>query len=160
MTDKTVKEPLVHIAKRDDMLMWKRWAVRLIAILLSLLMLFSIRTGTVFAAEEIAGEEIGKMFGVFKGLSNLFIKFAYGAMVLIFAVGMVKSGLTAQAAQQFGAAGKVSGELMNVLGGVVIFVFGILSYPIAEKVINAVISGGGASGGFTTDSLQLPGIGG
>ena len=131
-----------------------------IAVLLSLLMFFSIRTGTVFAAEEIAGEEIGKMFGVFKGLSNLFIKFAYGAMVLIFAVGMVKSGLTAQAAQQFGAAGKVSGELMNVLGGVVIFVFGILSYPIAEKVINAVISGGGASGGFTTDSLQLPGIGG
>ena len=131
-----------------------------IAIFLSLLMFFSIRTGTVFAAEEIAGEEIGKMFGVFKGLSNLFIKFAYGAMVLIFAVGMVKSGLTAQAAQQFGAAGKVSGELMNVLGGVVIFVFGILSYPIAEKVINAVISGGGASGGFTTDSLQLPGIGG
>lgn len=131
-----------------------------IAVLLSLLMLFSIRSGTVFAAEEIASEEIGKMFGVFKGLSNLFIKFAYGAMVLIFAVGMVKSGLTAQAAQQFGAAGKVSGELMNVLGGVVIFVFGILSYPIAEKVINAVISGGGASGGFTTDSLQLPGIGG
>ena len=126
-----------------------------IAVLLTLLMLFSIRSGTVFAAEEIAGEEIGKMFGVFKGLSNLFIKFAYGAMVLIFAVGMVKSGLTAQAAQQFGAAGKVSGELMNVLG-----VFGILSYPIAEKVINAVISGGGASGGFTTDSLQLPGIGG
>ena len=131
-----------------------------IAVLLSLLMFFSIRTGTVFAAEEIASEEIGKMFGVFKGLSNLFIKFAYGAMVLIFAVGMVKSGLTAQAAQQFGAAGKVSGELMNVLGGVVIFVFGILSYPIAEKVINAVLSGGGASGGFTTDSLQLPGIGG
>ena len=130
------------------------------AVLLSLLMFFSIRSGTVFAADEIAGEEIGKMFGVFKGLSNLFIKFAYGAMVLIFAVGMVKSGLTAQAAQQFGAAGKVSGELMNVLGGVVIFVFGILSYPIAEKVINAVLSGGGASGGFTTDSLQLPGIGG
>ena len=131
-----------------------------IAIILSLLMLFSIRTGTAFAAEEIAGEEIGKMFGVFKGLSNLFIKFAYGAMVLIFAVGMVKSGLTAQAAQQFGAAGKVSGELMNVLGGIVIFVFGVLSYPIAEKIINAVLSGGGAQGGFTTDSLQLPGIGG
>ena len=130
------------------------------AVILSLLMFFSIRSGTVFAADEIAGEEIGKMFGVFKGLSNLFIKFAYGAMVLIFAVGMVKSGLTAQAAQQFGAAGKVSGELMNVLGGVVIFVCGILSYPIAEKVINAVLSGGGASGGFTTDSLQLPGIGG
>ena len=131
-----------------------------IALFLSLLMFFSIRTGTAFAAEEIAGEELGKMFGVFKGLSNLFIKFAYGAMVLIFAVGLVKSGLTAQAAQQFGAAGKVSGELMNVLGGIVIFVFGILSYPIAEKIINAVLSGGGAQGGFTTDSLKLPGIGG
>ncbi len=129
-------------------------------IVTAFLILFCMNIRPAFAAEEIAGEEIGKMFGVFKGLSNLFIKFAYGAMVLIFAVGMVKSGLTAQAAQQFGAAGKVSGELMNVLGGVVIFVFGILSYPIAEKVINAVISGGGAGSGFTTDSLQLPGIGG
>ena len=128
-------------------------------VLSALLMLFSENIQPALAAEDIAGAEIGKMFSVFKGLSNLFIKFAYGAMVLIFAVGMVKSGLTAQAAQQFGAAGKVSNELMNVLGGVVIFVFGILSYPIAEKVINAVISGAGASGGFRTDSLQLPGIG-
>lgn len=128
-------------------------------ILSVLLMLFSWNIQPALAAEDIAGAEIGKMFSVFKGLSNLFIKFAYGAMVLIFAVGMVKSGLTAQAAQQFGAAGKVSNELMNVLGGVVIFVFGILSYPIAEKVISAVISGAGASGGFRTDSLNLPGIG-
>ena len=135
-----MQETLIE-KKRD---LYSPYVGTAIAVLLSLLMFFSIRTGTVFAAEEIAGEEIGKMFGVFKGLSNLFIKFAYGAMVLIFAVGMVK----------------VSGELMNVLGGVVIFVFGILSYPIAEKVINAVLSGGGASGGFTTDSLQLPGIGG
>lgn len=36
MTDKTVKEPLVHIVKREDMKMWKKWAVRIIAILLSL----------------------------------------------------------------------------------------------------------------------------
>ena len=129
------------------------------AVLLAVLMLFCFSAAPAFAAEEIAGEEIGKMFGVFKGLSNLFIKFAYGAMILIFAVGMVKSGLTAQAAQQFGAAGKVSGELMNVLGGVVIFVFGILSYPIAEKLITAVVSGASASGGFTTDNLNLPGIG-
>ena len=128
-------------------------------ILSVLLMLFSWNIQPALAAEDIAGAEIGKMFSVFKGLSNLFIKFAYGAMVLIFAVGMVKSGLTAQAAQQFGAAGKVSNELINVLGGVVIFVFGILSYPIAEKVISAVISGAGASGGFRTDSLNLPGIG-
>ncbi len=136
-----------------------RKMIVVLAFVLVLLMLFGVHTQPAFAAEEIAGEEIGKMFGVFKGLSNLFIKFAYGAMILIFAVGLVKSGLTAQAAQQFGAAGKVSNELMNVLGGVVIFVFGILSYPIAEKIITAVISGAGASGGFTTESLNLPGIG-
>lgn len=130
-----------------------------LAVLPAVLMLAALHAQPAFAAEEIAGEEIGKMFGVFKGLSNLFIKFAYGAMILIFAVGLVKSGLTAQAAQQFGAAGKVSNELMNVLGGVVIFVFGILSYPIAEKIITAVISGAGASGGFTTESLNLPGVG-
>ena len=154
---------LVQTGKNLKDPMYMAGAVRVMTtvfmILSVLLMLFSENIQPVFAAEEIAGAEIGKMFSVFKGLSNLFIKFAYGAMVLIFAVGMVKSGLTAQAAQQFGAAGKVSNELMNVLGGVVIFVFGILSYPIAEKVISAVISGAGASGGFKTDSLQLPGIG-
>ena len=36
MNDKTVKEPFVHIVKRDDMVFWKRWMVRIIAILLSL----------------------------------------------------------------------------------------------------------------------------
>lgn len=36
MAGKTVKEPFVHIVKRDDMVMWKRWMVRVIAILLSL----------------------------------------------------------------------------------------------------------------------------
>lgn len=37
MTDNNFKEPFVHIARRDDMQMWKRWLVRLIAILMSLL---------------------------------------------------------------------------------------------------------------------------
>lgn len=96
-------------------------------------------------ADELATAELGAMFGIFSSLSDLFIKFAYGAMVLIFAVGMVKSGLTAQAAQQFGAAGKVSGELMNVLGGIVVFVFGILSYPLAKQIINSVT---GVDGGI------------
>lgn len=97
-------------------------------------------------ADELATAEIGAMFGIFSSLSDLFIKFAYGAMVLIFAVGMVKSGLTAQAAQQFGAAGKVSGELMNVLGGIVVFVFGILSYPLAKQIINSVTNAEGGLG--------------
>ncbi len=37
MSDTKVKEPFVHIIKRDEMIAWKRWAVRLTAILLSLL---------------------------------------------------------------------------------------------------------------------------
>lgn len=97
-------------------------------------------------ADELATAEIGAMFGIFSSLSDLFIKFAYGAMVLIFAVGMVKSGLAAQAAQQFGAAGRVSGELMNVLGGIVVFVFGILSYPLAKQIISSVTNADGGIG--------------
>ncbi|MBQ9156346.1 MAG: ABC transporter permease [Eubacterium sp.] len=37
MIDNKVKEPLVHIVKRDNMELWKKWTVRLIAILLSLI---------------------------------------------------------------------------------------------------------------------------
>ncbi|MBQ6520194.1 MAG: hypothetical protein IJI14_15880 [Anaerolineaceae bacterium] len=128
---------------------------------------FSIMFGIMFVLGEVGPEVLAAggdtlginmtgMFSIFKGLSNLFIKFAYGAMVLIFAVGLVKSGLTAQAAQQFGAAGKVSGELMNVLGGIVVFVFGILSYPLAEKIITAVIESDGAGIDQNVDGLTLP----
>ncbi len=109
---------------------------------------------TVFA-DELATAEIGAMFGIFSSLSDLFIKFAYGAMVLIFAVGMVKSGLTAQAAQQFGAAGKVSGELMNVLGGIVVFVLGILSYPIAKQIISNVTNADGGIGDQAPSVTEL-----
>lgn len=36
MENKTVKEPLVHLSKREDMPMGKRWLVRIVAVLLSL----------------------------------------------------------------------------------------------------------------------------
>lgn len=103
--------------------------------------------------------EINTMFGVFKGLANVFIKVAYGLMIIIFAIGMVKSGVSAQAAQQFGAANRVSGEIMNVMSGIVIFVFGILAYPLVEKIIANVVSSSAIESKMNTDSLKLPGIG-
>lgn len=35
--DNTVKEPLIHLSKREDMSFGKKWLVRIIAILLSLI---------------------------------------------------------------------------------------------------------------------------
>ena len=35
--DNTVKEPLIHLSKREDMASGKRWLVRIITILLSLI---------------------------------------------------------------------------------------------------------------------------
>ena len=109
-------------------------------------------------ADDIGNEEVNTMFLVFNDMSDLFIKFAYGAMVLIFAVGMVKSGLTAQAAKQFGMPGRVSGEVLNLLGGIVIFVFGILSYPLAKEIIARVTGETGMSSAPTTENLHIPGI--
>ena len=34
--DNTVKEPLIHLSKREDMASGKRWLVRIVAIFLSL----------------------------------------------------------------------------------------------------------------------------
>lgn len=127
------------------------------AIFISMITFLFLKTNCVYA-DEIGNQEIKVMFFVFKDMSDLFIKFAYGAMVLIFAVGMVKSGLTAQAAKQFGVPVRVSGELMNILGGIVIFVVGILSYPLAKEIIKRVTSETGISTAPTTNNLSIPGI--
>lgn len=105
----------------------------------------------------------GMMLEIFISLGKLFINIAYGFMFLIFAVGSVKSGLGAQAAQQFGATGRVSLELMNLAGGVVIFIFGLMTLPLVNMIIRAVsaqfIAGGGWD--FTIEMpVPIPGGGG
>ena len=105
----------------------------------------------------------GKMLQIFISLGKLFINIAYGFMFLIFAVGSVKSGLGAQAAQQFGATGRVSLELMNLAGGVVIFIFGLMTLPLVNMIIRAVseqfVAGGGWD--FTIEMpVPIPGGGG
>lgn len=86
--------------------------------------------------------QIGSFFEIMKDMTNIYIRIAYGAMILIFAVGAVKSGLGAQAAQTFGLPNKLSSEAANFVLGIAVFVFGILSYPIAEKIVNSIITSG------------------
>jgi hypothetical protein len=105
----------------------------------------------------------GKMLQIFITLGKLFINIAYGFMFLIFAVGSVKSGLGAQAAQQFGATGRVSLEMLNLAGGVVIFIFGLMTLPLVNMIIRAVSEQFIAGGGWDFNiemPVPIPGEGG
>ena len=103
-------------------------------------------------AETWGSGHISSLFEILKDMTNLYIKIAYGAMVLIFIAGIVKSGLGAQAAQTLGLPKKISAETANFALGLAVFIFGILSYPIAEKIINTVI---GSVGSGTVAGLHL-----
>ncbi len=50
----------------------------------------------------------------------------------------MKSGLGAQAAQAFGATGRVSLEMMNLVGGIVIFGIALMTLPLANMIIDTV----------------------
>ncbi len=103
-------------------------------------------------ADAWGSGHISSIFEILKDMTNLYIKIAYGAMILVFVAGTVKSGLGAQAAQTLGLPKKVSAEIANFALGVIIFVFGVLSYPVAEKIINTVI---GAAGSGSVTGLHL-----
>lgn len=103
-------------------------------------------------ADTWGSGEIGSFFDIVKDMTDIYIRIAYGIMVLVFVAGAVKSGLGAQAAKTFGMPKKVSAEIANFALGVVVFMFGVLSYPIAEKIINSVI---GSAGSGTVTGLHL-----
>ena len=103
-------------------------------------------------AETLGSGHISSIFEILKDMTNLYIKIAYGAMVLVFVAGTVKSGLGAQAAQTLNLPKKVSNEIANFALGIAVFVFGVLSYPIAEKIINTVI---GSAGTVSVTGLHL-----
>jgi hypothetical protein len=123
----------------------------LVLLALAFLLLAVSPEGPAFAdtggPEDPVNGAAGKMLQIFMTLAKLFINIAYALMFIIFAVGSVKSGLGAQAAQQFGATGRVSIELLNLAGGVVIFVFGLMTLPLVNMIIRAV-SEQFASGGW------------
>ncbi len=97
--------------------------------------------------DDPPGDAAGELIGVFTDLGKLAIKVLYALMFIVFAVGMVKAGLGAQAAQAFGATGRVSVEMLNLAGGIVIFVIGLMTLPIANMIIDRV-SAELFSGGF------------
>lgn len=91
-------------------------------------------------------EAAANLLGIFTTLAKLFIKVMYGLIMLAFAVGSVKAGLGAQASTAFGLAGRVSAEMMNLIGGVVIFAVAVMALPLANMVIDTVaksLFGGG-----------------
>jgi len=75
---------------------------------------------------------------IFNDLGQLAIKVCYALMFIVFAVGSVKAGLGAQAAQAFGATGRVSMEMLNLVGGIIIFVIGLMTLPIVNTIIDSV----------------------
>ena len=117
------------------------WSQRLFMVMLVVATLCSILTPNiaVYADEEINTDGFeGTVLDIFGNLGKSAIKVMYGLMIILFAVGTVKSGLGAQAAQAFGATGRVSFEMLNLFGGAVIFVFGLLTLPLANMIIDNV----------------------
>lgn len=80
----------------------------------------------------------GIIVETFKNLGEQFINIAYSLMVIVFAVGTVKSGLSAQVSQQFGIAGRTSAEVMNLVAGVLVFVIGMLTLPLVHWILNSL----------------------
>jgi hypothetical protein len=113
--------------------------------------------------EDPTTSAAGKMLHIFISLAKLFINIAYGFMFLIFAVGSVKAGLGAQIPQQSGATERVSLELLNLAGSVVIFIFDLMILPPVNMIILAIseqfVAGGGWD--FTIEiPVPIPGEGG
>jgi hypothetical protein len=135
------------------------WAQRMFVLMLVITTLCSILApnSAVYAQDEgdLGGFE-GKILGIFGNLGKTAIKVMYGLMIILFAVGTVKSGLGAQAAQAFGATGRVSFEMLNLFGGAVIFVFGLLTLPLANMIINKVYDQIVTSDSFDISQPNLP----
>jgi hypothetical protein len=64
------------------------------------------------------------------------IGFMYLIMILSFIVGSVKNASFSMVAQKFGMANMMSTELMNLVGGVVLFLLGLATLPAVNWVID------------------------
>ncbi len=93
----------------------------------------------------LADGQISGLFSIFKDMTNIYIKIAYGLIVILFAVGAVKSGLSAQFTRQFGMASRLSNAMSDFIICVLIFILGILSYPFIEAVVNRVVASAGTN---------------
>jgi hypothetical protein len=127
------------------------WSIRIAQVLVVALLLASLVVpgANAFAEGETPPDEAASnLLAIFTKLAKLFINVMYGLIMLAFAVGTVKAGLGAQASTAFGLAGRVSMEMMNLVGGVVIFAIAVMALPLANMVIDTVtenVFGGGFS---------------
>lgn len=134
------------VATLDNAAYWARKAC--CVLITAAIILIVLSPGTVAHAgpDDPADEAATKLLDIFMRLAKMFIRVAYSLMFIVFAVGSVKSGLVAQAAQQFGATGRVSIEVLNLAGGVVIFVVGLMTLPLVNMIIDNItgaLFGGG-----------------
>ncbi|MBQ2826402.1 MAG: ABC transporter permease [Clostridia bacterium] len=121
MTEKTVikqrREPLFHIVKRDDMVWWKVWGVRAIAIVASILVM-------VFISSLLTGKGMGKTVeimyrGVFgrieKGSFKMLFKYLEETAILL----CLALALTPAFKMKFWNCGAEGQALMGGLGAMV-----------------------------------------
>lgn len=129
--------------------LFSKMAARKILVLFLLVLIVSLSASSVSPAfasphindgrQEGGPENAGDLLvGTFKKLAQLFISVAYSIMFILFAIGAVRTGLVANAAQQFGATGRVSVEMMNFMGGIAIFAFGLMTLPLVNWIIGEV----------------------
>ncbi len=143
-------------ATLDKVEIWGKRLFLLMAILAATMSVI-MPSDSVFAQEETPGVGFEtNILGIFRDLSKTAIKIMYGLMIILFAVGSVKSGLTAQAAQAFGATGRVSIEMMNLFGGAVIFIFGLMTLPLANMIIDNVYAEIFAGGSIEISQPEIP----
>ncbi len=143
-------------AKLDIIEIWGQRIFLLMAIL-AVVMTVLVPSDKVFADEGTPGEGFEtNIVGLFADLAKTAINIMYGLMIILFAVGTVKSGLGAQAAQAFGATGRASIEVLNLFGGVVIFIFGLLTLPLANMIIDNVYQELFTSGSVEISQPKIP----
>ena len=133
----------------DKVELWARRAV-LFLVVVAVLMAVLAPTAVAYAqgGDPPTDDAANNLVGIFTELGKLAIRVIYALIMIVFAVGTVKAGLGAQAAQAFGAAGRVSFEIMNLVGGIVVFGIAIMALPLANMIIDTVtekLFGGGFS---------------
>jgi hypothetical protein len=135
----------------DKVELWARRAVFCLVVL-AVLMAVVAPTAVAYAqgGDPPTDEAANNLVGIFTELGKLAIRVIYALIMIVFAVGTVKAGLGAQAAQAFGATGRVSLEMMNLVGGIVVFGIAVMALPLANMIIDSV-TGKLLGGGFSVE---------
>jgi hypothetical protein len=126
------------MATLDKVELWTH-RITLALVILAFLVLIVVPFDGAYAQDGTPPDEAASnLVGIFTRLAKLFIKVMYGLIMLAFAVGSVKAGLGAQAATAFGLTGRVSMEMMSLVGGIIVFAIAVMALPLANMIIDTV----------------------